>query len=526
MRKGIKTADKKIESYINKTHFPIKIMIQSTIDTTQISGLSPEQKYAYAKFVKGENLFITGPGGTGKTHLIKYFVKYANSVSKKIDVCAMTGCAAVLLNCNDSNICSASTIHSWSGIKIARGKRETIISGVLRNKTAVSCWKKCKILIIDEVSMLSRKIIEILEETARIIRKSQYPFGGLQVVFCGDFFQLPPIGTEGEPDTEEFCFESNQWNRIFKAENMIQLTTVFRQQGDPVYRNILNQVRRGELDEENKRILQSCLNRNYEGDFIPTKLFALRVKTDYVNNMMFAKINEEEHVYEITKKQDCIIYMDSGKFIEPDVLQKCSQMTTTEIEMETNILVQNITASQIIRLKKGCAVMCLINLDMEQSICNGSQGVVVDFVKSSLHTCLCPLVKFANGVTRMIEPFSWQSDNFPVICVKQIPLCLAWALTIHKIQGTTLSIAEIDAGQSIFEYGQTYVALSRVQSLDGLYLSSFHPHKIKANPKVLAFYDSIPKIDYESTAEFKEPDFDMYKYIPLKIYTFAQLKRP
>jgi ATP-dependent DNA helicase PIF1 len=474
---------------------------------TETETLSAEQKYAYSKFIKGENLFITGPGGTGKTHLIKYLVKYAKSVSKRVDVCAMTGCAAVLLNCN------ASTIHSWSGIKIARGKKEAVIAGVVRNKQAVSSWKKAKILIIDEVSMLSRKIIEILEESARLIRRSVLPFGGLQVVFCGDFFQLPPIGTEGEPDTEDFCFESPLWNRIFKAENMIQLTTVFRQQGDPIYRNILNQIRRGELTEENKRILQSCVNRKYEGDFIPTKLFPLRVKTDHVNNMMFSKINDKEIVYEIVRKQDCTTYLESEKPIEYDILKICSQLSPADIDAETEFLIQNISAKQVLRLKKGCAVMCLVNLDLELSICNGSQGVVIDFVQSAskIGGSLCPLVKFANGVTKTIEPYSWQSENCPIVCVQQIPLCLAWALTIHKIQGTTLAIAEIDVGQSIFEYGQTYVALSRIQSLDGLYMSSFHPQKIKANPKVLAFYDSIPKIDYDAAAA-TAPNFDKYMY--------------
>lgn len=484
-----------------------------------MSELSPEQKYAFSKFTKGENLFITGPGGTGKTHLIKHLVRFAKNNDKRVDVCAMTGCAAVLLNCN------ATTIHSWSGIKIAKGTKESIISGVLRNKVAMKSWKKSNILIIDEISMLSKKIFGVLEETARIVRKSSLPFGGLQIVFCGDFFQLPPIGTEGEPETEEFCFESPQWGRVFKPENMIELTTIFRQHGDPIYRNILNQVRKGELDEENKCILQSYVGRIYNPDenngCVPTKLFALRSKTDYVNNMMYSKLNEREHVFEFLRKTNCAVYLNEGSSpIEYDILKRCSQMSSDETESEIKLMVQNIPVTQVLRLKKGCAVMCTVNLDMAQSICNGSQGVVIDFienVKPQGGKIWLPLVRFSNGVTKLIEQYSWQSEISPNICVSQIPLCLAWALTIHKIQGSTLSIAEIDVGHSIFEYGQTYVALSRVESLFGLYLSSFHAQKIKANPKVLAFYMTIPKnrdytVDTATETSTSTNGFDDFAY--------------
>ena len=179
--------------------------------------LSPEQQYAFEKFKQKENLFITGPGGTGKTKLIEYLVKHGKSTGQVVQVCAMTGCATILLNNN------ARTLHSWSGIRLAKGSKHLVIGNVLKNKSACAAWRKVKILIIDEVSMMSLKIFEILEETARITRKNSLPFGGIQVIFTGDFYQLPPVGNAGEPETEMFCFESPSWTRIFTKSNHIEL---------------------------------------------------------------------------------------------------------------------------------------------------------------------------------------------------------------------------------------------------------------------------------------------------------------
>ncbi len=164
--------------------------------------LSPEQAYAFELFKQGKNIFITGPGGTGKSQLIKTIVDYCEMrYPKKYQVCAMTGCAALLLKMG------ARTIHSWSGMRLARGTKDQIITSIYKNKKACANWKKVQVLIIDEVSMMSQKIFEVLEETARSVRKRYIsPFGGIQVVFCGDFFQLPPVGNIMEPETMNFCF--------------------------------------------------------------------------------------------------------------------------------------------------------------------------------------------------------------------------------------------------------------------------------------------------------------------------------
>ena len=479
-----------------------------------INELSREQKYAFNKFIKGENMFITGPGGTGKSRLIKHFVHYSKSIGKNIDICAMTGCAAVLLECN------AKTLHSWSGIKIANGDKHAIISKVMKNKIAVHNWKKTKVLVLDEVSMLSKKIFEIIEEIGRRIKRSSAPFGGIQVIFTGDFFQLPPIGTDGEPDTEMFCFESSLWASVFKAENIIQLTTMFRQT-DPLYIEILSQIRKGYIDEDNKRVLKSYVNREYDATknngCALTKLFALRSKTDYVNNMMFSKLNEKEYVFELSRSKSCKTYLDNSKPIDTQTLQVCSQYSSTDLDFELDAMTNNMPSPQVLRLKKGAAVMCTVNLDQEQGICNGSQGVVIDFrisnnaIGGGGDTLALPVVRFSNGVIKVMDQYFWQSENIPTVSIGQVPLCLAWAITIHKMQGATLDMAEMDIGYTIFEFGQSYVALSRIKTLDGLYLSAFHADKIKANPKVVTFYNSIPILDLP--VGFDETlDFEQYKY--------------
>jgi ATP-dependent DNA helicase PIF1 len=475
-----------------------------------LSHLSREQLYAYRKFTQGCNLFITGPGGTGKTRLIQHLLDYAHMVHRSIQICAMTGCAAVLLNCN------ARTLHSWSGIKLAKGPSKAVIDSVLKNKRAVAQWRKTKCLVLDEVSMLSKKVFEIIEEIARKTTKINLPFGGMQVIFTGDFYQLPPVGTSGDTDTDKFCFESPLWSQVFPDHSHVVLTTIFRQT-DQDYIRILQQIRIGNISEESVQILRKYVKRPYDAskhnNCIPTKLFPLRSKTDYVNSMMFAKLQEKEHVFTAIRKTDCYTHIESGKPLSVEMRQRCIRMTTAEIEYELDQMVNNSPCVTTLRLKVGSAVMCTINLDMENGICNGSQGIITDMKDQGTGT-LVPIVQFANGMVRPIHIHYWQSEDYPTLAVGQFPLCLAWALTIHKIQGATLDMAEIDIGQSIFEFGQTYVALSRVQSLNGLYLSDFQPQRIAANPTVHEFYKNIPIMDpnFETSPNIARNTVSFHQY--------------
>jgi ATP-dependent DNA helicase PIF1 len=438
--------------------------------------LSDEQNYAFSEFKKGKNMFVTGPAGTGKSYLIQNFINYCIKEKKRFQVCGTTGISSVILQNG------AKTIHSWSGIRIARGDKKKIIESVLRNKKTVTNWKNIQVLIIDEVSMMSLKVFELLNELACVTRKNIEVFGGIQVIFTGDFFQLPPVPTKDDQETSMFCFESIIWNKIFSIH--IELKTNFRQK-DKIFTEILQQIRLGEIDEKNIKILKNYVKREYNPEenngIILTKLFAIKNKVDFVNSSMYNKINEEEFIFNIIIKTDCTTFLESGLAIPYNLRYR--GISEKEKEYEIDSLINN--TYRLISLKKSCTVMCTFNLDTENGICNGSQGVIIDFEDER------PIVKFLNGITMSINIHYFQSEDYPSIAVGQIPLILCYALTIHKIQGSTLDMAEMDLGSSIFEYGQSYVSLSRVKSLDGLYLNAFNPSRIKSHPKVINFYKSF-----------------------------------
>jgi ATP-dependent DNA helicase PIF1 len=351
--------------------------------------------------------------------------------------------------------------------------------------------------------MMSKKIFELIEQIARSVhKKDTAPFGGMQVIFTGDFYQLPPVG-EDDDDSSRFAFESPKWFQVFPLENNIQLTTLFRQTDD-LYKQILSEIRCGEISEESKEILRKYVKREYTGTMTPTKLFPIKSKVDFVNNSMFAKLETEEHHFKNYETSTYDIYLESGKSIEPELLLKLQELTVEEKEYELDLMNKNIGIEKDLCLKIGATVMCTFNIDLENGICNGSQGVILNF------NAKYPTVKFSNGIEMIVGYQYYQNEEYPSLVVGQIPLCLAWAMTIHKIQGATLDIAEMDLGKSIFEYGQSYVALSRIRTLNGLYLSEFYPHRIKSNPLVKQFYNQLKPICLAPTEGFR---FEDYRYV-------------
>lgn len=428
-------------------------------------NLSKEQELVFEKYINGENLFITGVGGTGKTKIIQLIANDAKEKEKKFQVCAMTGCAAVLLNCK------ANTLHSWAGIGLARGSINDVISRVIKSKFRRKNWNSIELLIIDEVSMLSEKLFIILDTIAKIIKKNQKPFGGIQIIFAGDFHQLPPIGEEDDEKSINFCFESELFDLTFK--NQILLKTIFRQK-DPKYQKILSEIRTGKLKSSSLKILNKYI-RDPEPDMLikPPILLAKRKNVDYINQTELSKLEIVGKEYNLKEhNQD-----DEEK----------NKFTNEDKNYELRYLKNNILAEEKLVLKVGAQVMCIANIDIEgtNAIVNGSQGIVID-IKDDL-----PIVKFKNGEIRIIKEHLWKSEIIPGIGIKQIPLIHAWAITIHKAQGLTLESAQIDIGQNIFECGQTYVALSRLVSLEGLYLIAFCPSKIKLYKKVIEFYEKL-----------------------------------
>ena len=448
--------------------------------------LSPDQEQAMSAFIKKQNMFLTGLGGTGKTALIKKMVEHCKTMGWRVQVCALTGCASILLNCQ------AKTVHSWAGIGLANGYADLIVDKVAAHKRKASNWKKIDVLIIDEVSMMSQKIFEILDAIGRKVRKAtgHLPFGGLQVVFSGDFYQLPPVPRDDNFQEDDlssaFCFESPQWNNTFTS--VIQLTKIFRQT-DQAYTKVLNQIRVGRLSKSAYELLLPHIGKTLPETFKPTILLPRRRDVEMINAAEFIKLVGEEKIYKLSEADAPPLQQVQSALQQalPMSMPTMQHISPEQREMEYNLLVNSIMADKEIILKKGTQVMCIANIDMESAepIVNGSQGIIIDFVGGF------PLVQFNNGAKRTVGYHTWSSEMSPSIGVKQIPLIYAWAITIHKAQGVSLDMAQIDAGSNIFECGQTYVALSRIKSLDGLYLTAFNPQKIKVNKKVQDFYASI-----------------------------------
>jgi ATP-dependent DNA helicase PIF1 len=438
---------------------------------------SDEQIKAFAAYTQGKNIFVTGPGGTGKTALIKYIQKDAVRKGYNIQVCALTGCAAVLLECK------AKTLHSWAGIGLGKGSFDQLVTKISKNRFLKSNWKSTDILVVDEVSMMSQKLFELLDAIGKAIRKDSRPFGGIQLIFSGDFYQLPPVGDKDELESSKFCFESMLWSQTFSKENHIQLTKIFRQ-SDPIYQKILNQIREGRLKRSSNEMLLHSVGREIPDNLCirPTKLFPTRNKVDQVNTREMNALNTEEKEFKLKYHSD--LEMTATELL------KRRQFTREQIQTELLYLKGNLRCDEVVKLKIGSQVMCIINIELDNgaTLCNGSQGIITRLSEQGL-----PVVKFGAFETVMGYHI-WPSENIPGIGVSQLPLILAWALTIHKAQGATLDVAEIDAGSGIFECGQTYVALSRVKSIEGLYLTSFDASKIKVSRKVQEFYLSLEEL--------------------------------
>lgn len=472
------------------------IQVGSSQNEIDLESLSLEQKYAFYKYRAGANLFITGPGGTGKSHLIKTIRQDLEQRSTKYAVCALTGCAAVLLNC------FAKTIHSWSGIGLCQGEVHEIVDKAAKNRKANTNWKSTRVLIVDEVSMMSQKMFEVLDRIGQVIRKNPLrPFGGIQVIFIGDFYQLPPVGKRDEPETTRFCFESARWSATFPMDSHIALKTMFRHK-NPEFIKVLDEVRQGVLTPESAALLRARILEPTECDgIVPTKLFPRNADAERVNDTMYAKLTDAEHVYESKRLTRLSTYTETGTPIPTDLIVRTEALSPDEMKQQLDLFEENSKIVSKLRLKKGAVVMCLANLDTDSGICNGSQGIVVDFVGG---TTVVPVVKFLNGITMPIQPKVYQHGDYPRLGIEQVPLRLAWAFTIHKSQGVTLDLAQMDLGSNVFEYGQSYVGLSRIRTLDGLYLSGFNPQKIKTNPRVAAFYESIGVITEEMVMDAEE----------------------
>ncbi len=415
--------------------------------------LNTEQRVAYNMMLSGKSMFLTGPGGTGKTFLIdKYFTKATQIYGySRVAKTSTTGISALNIN--------GRTIHSWAGIGLGTEDVDTIIRTML--PTTKERWAKVKVLIIDEISMLNPDILDKLYEIGQRMNKPQDSYG-IQYVFVGDAFQLPVVKSDYQ------FFDAKCWKTIVGSRTVCLKTSI--RQSDTSFRNMLNKIRVGICTSDIENILLSRINAelNNEYGIKPTIL--------YPKNKSVQVLNEQE--LKKLKNQGAISKIFTATYTSKTFSDK------VPIAKLIDDFRKNSTVDDTIELSVGAQVLFKKNIK-ELDVVNGTRGVVTEFNALGM-----PVVTILNG-TKIEVPYekftSARKGEFEIVKT-QIPLKLAWACSIHSSQGLTLDYVLADIGDNIFDYGQTYVVLSRVRTIEGLSLISFKKENILVNPKALRLY--------------------------------------
>ncbi len=400
--------------------------------------LNELQKKAISLALSGKNVFITGSAGTGKSFLIRLLNRHL----PKAVLCSTTGIGATLIG--------GQTLHSALEIKLCKDP----VAKMVTNPSILRAFKKLSILIIDEISMLSDEIFEKINEVAKIAKENDLPFGGVQLIFSGDFLQLPPV--EGR-----FVFHSEAWKEM--NFHVIELTEIMRQ-NDPSFILHLQNIRKGILTDETKaffegRTLEQQKEQLRASAIRPTVIFSHKANVEKFNQTKIQKLLETEKEY----KYKCQYFNARGSPIE----EKSSHV------------------SNEISLCVGAQVILIANIAVKKGLANGSRGVIREFQGGF------PVVEFMNGIKQQIGNYTWEvhKNGKLVFTYRQIPLILGWAITIHKSQGMTLDCAAIDIS-NCFENGQAYVAMSRARTIESLFLIRVDWSKIHTSADALKFYKS------------------------------------
>ena len=429
--------------------------------------MNQEQEDALKGVLKGDNIFLTGQGGTGKSFLIWKIKDAFAEAGKTLAITATTGCAALLLGHG------AKTIHSWASVGLAKEPVSKLVSMIRRGGKGLRRWLTTDALIIDEVSMMTPELFEKLDAIAKAIRMNNKPFGGIQLILVGDFFQLPPVYTDGQET--KFMFESPLWKETIKQT--IELTQIMRQ-SDPVFQELLTEVREGRLSDQHLGILEERRGIDWRREKIrPSLLFSRRMEVDYINTTNLKALKGEKHHYEATTE------------FSPAMTKRGISVNDVDVQRAIQKLDRDAPYQPTLVLAAGAQVMLINNIDIDAGLVNGSRGVITHFGTGPTYI---PYVLFKNKADAIPLPtVVWEAEDPEGVMRRQIPLVLAYAVTIHKCQGSTLDSALVDIGTSTFEYGQAYVAMSRVKSLEALYVHELDVTAIRAHPKVIAFYDTL-----------------------------------
>ncbi len=414
--------------------------------------LTPKQYEVFEAITSGESVFISGPAGVGKTEVIKFAIRSLGGYVR-VGLTSTTGTSALIIG--------GTTLHSFLGIGLGRETPDKLIKNIMQNTKIKNRWLELDILIIDEISMLSADLFDKLEYMARVIRRSENAFGGIQLILSGDFLQLPCVGSD------TFCFEAESWNNC--VSRTFYLTEIIRQ-SNIEFQKCLNEIRIGELSDESISMLQSRVGVNLSQineNIRPTILFPLNTNVDRIN---------EEELDKLAKT--------GVEFMEYDMSISTPHRLRNE-DMIISRFKKSCPAPESLQLCVGAQVMLVVNLDLANELANGSRGVVVGFRDDK------PIVQFS-GRQIVIDYYTWEmkEDSQIYLKVTQIPLKIAYAISIHKSQGCSLDCVQIDLA-NIFEYGQAYCGLSRVKKLEGLSITALDVTKIQAHPRALDFYNKL-----------------------------------
>ncbi len=430
----------------------------------------------------GANVFLTGEPGAGKTHAINEYVAYLRAHGVEPSICASTGIAATHIG--------GMTIHSWSGIGIKTHLDQYELDRIASSEHVVKRVKRTHVLIIDEISMLAAETLSMVDAVCREIRQSAEAFGGLQVIVVGDFFQLPPVIREDasrrthrdesyeEPDVDSlltneesaprFACDASVWKR---ARFLTCYLTEQHRQDDVEFLSLLSAMRSNAFGAKHMRHIESRKISHDDSPRGAPKLFSHNVDVDRVNDQMLAKLSGTKKVYEMSS-------------------QGVAALVAT--------LKKGCVSPETLELKTGAAVMFTKN-NLREGFMNGTLGVVMGFEKESGY----PIVKLRSGRLITVAPLDWVVEEGNMVVrarITQVPLRLAWAITVHKSQGMSLDEAVMDLS-SVFEFGQGYVALSRVRRLSGLYLLGWNKRAFQVHPEILS-HDIVFRQSSEEAQEF------------------------